>query len=263
MRYGPAAFLVPSVLCAALAGVAGGFPLLSIVFVGLSVTGLAHGVSVLKSQPPDKAVLTGTLAPVLVAAPLAGLYFLAAGVDPWALLSQTLERGIRESAGLYRQMGMPEQDINALMPTLRIIARVVQDYFPAMAVALTSLVSFTSYVLLRRHIAREEGGEAEPLSRWHAPDHAVWGVIVPGFLVLIPNPVVRQMAGNLAAVFAIVFFFQGLALTTYFFERMRLSPVLKGLGYLIVALQPFLIGVMLLLGFFDTWTDLRKVRPKK
>jgi uncharacterized protein YybS (DUF2232 family) len=125
-------------------------------------------------------------------------------------------------------------------------------------------VGFISWFLLKRHAVTVGVMEPDPgsMTRWHAPDHVVWGIIIPGFLMIPPNPLLRQAAGNVLAVFAVVYLFQGLSVITYLFEKLKLTPALKGLGFLLVALQPFLILAMWAVGFFDTWADFRKLRPK-
>lgn len=263
-RYGLFNFVFISLLCIGMATLAGGFPLITLLMAGFCISGYMLGGSVIKGEKDGPAVFKAALMPVLVIAPVLGLYFLAAGLNPWSMLSHALDQGTRESAALYKQMGMSQADIDALMPSVKLFSRVLMEYLPAIVVAISAAVGFVSWFLLKRHSVKVGLVAPDPgsMTRWHAPDHAVWGIIIPGFLMIPPDPVLRQAAGNVLAVFAIVYLFQGLSVVTYLFEKLRLTPALKGLGFLLIALQPFLILAMWAIGFFDTWADFRKLRPK-
>ena len=264
LRYGSANFTAFASLCVALVSIAGGFPGVTALVTGLAVAAYSLGGSVRAGEPDDRAVLKAALLPVLVVGPLMGLYYLLSGIDPWSLLSGTLDEGLKESAAVYRQMGMSQHDIDSVMPSLRFFVRAIVDYLPAVAISFTTLTGFVNYILLKRHAERTGVVERtdRPMNRWYAPDHAVWGVIVPGFLMVPPVPLLRVAAGNLLAVFAIPYLFQGMAVVSYFFEKLKLSPLLKALGFLLILMQPLLFLAMWCVGLADTWSDFRKVRPK-
>lgn len=263
-RYGVYHFAFTSAVCTVF-GLAGGYLVIPFMVFSFALTGLVLGRSFETGEPFDRAVLKGALIPVIALAPLAGIYFLLAGIDPWALMDASLGEAVKESAALYRQMGMSQADIDKVVPSLHAVARAIREYFPALVFLLMEAVSFVSFLLVRRHAAVKHGAMPAPethMIRWQAPDHAVWGVIVPGFLMVVPHPVVRQAAGNLLLTFASVYLFQGLAITAYVFDRFRISMFLKSLGYLLIFMQPAIIAVMWAVGLFDTWADFRKLRPK-
>lgn len=263
-RYGFLNFAFISALCVGMVSLTGGFPLVTLAVLGLCITGYMLGGSVTNGEEDGRAVFKAALTPLLVIAPALGFYFLAAGLNPWSLLSHALDQGMKESVELYKQMGMSQGDIDSLMPSIKLFSRVVMEYLPAIVVAMSAAVSFISWFLLKRRAVKAGLVTPDPgsMTRWHAPDHAVWGIIIPGFLMIPPDPLLRQAAGNVLAVFAVVYLFQGLSVVTYLFEKLKLTSALKGLGFLLIALQPFLILAMWAVGFFDTWADFRKLRPK-
>ncbi|HEY3347023.1 MAG TPA: DUF2232 domain-containing protein, partial [Nitrospirota bacterium] len=99
-------------------------------------------------------------------------------------------------------------------------------------------------------------------NEWTAPDLAVWGIIIPGFLLIPDQPVLRQAAGNILGAVAVVYLFQGLAVLSHIFARLNFSPFFRAAGYVIIALQPFLLIGLWAVGLFDTWADFRKLRNK-
>ena len=95
------------------------------------------------------------------------------------------------------------------------------------------------------------------ITTWYAPDQAVWGIIVPGFLMIPDYQPLRIAAGNVLASVAIIYLFQGFAVLTHLFDRIKLTGFLRTLTLVLVLLQPFLILFMWAVGFFDTWADFR------
>lgn len=265
LRYGTANFLASSIPCILLVSITGGFPVVTAVVLALCISGYAIGGALRSGVPYDRAVFKAGLVPALVVGPLLGFYYLLAGADPWTLLGQTMDQGLKESVELYKRIGMSQSDIVTVLPSLKLFSRMLVEFLPAVSVCFMALTAFFNYFLVRSHAARAGilAGEAEPMNRWTAPDLAVWGVIVPGFL-LIPNvPLLRQAAGNLFAVFGLVFLFQGVAVVSFYFEKVKLTPFLKGLGAFIIAMQPYLMLAMWCVGLFDTWADFRKLRAKQ
>jgi len=264
VRYGLYNFVAAVAVCLGFTVFGGGFPVVTTMAAAVCLISyfLADGVKA--DAAFDLTVLKAALAPVVVLGPVLVAYLLFAGVDPFAVLNASFERGLKESVDLYKQMGMSQADIDSVMPPLRLMKGMLVDYFPALLVCLSAVMSFTSGYLLRLHAARAGVITLPdvPLNRWAAPDHAVWGVIVPGFLLIPEVPVLRQAAGNVLGVFALVYMFQGIAVVSSVFDRFKLSWFFKALGWLLIALQPFLALAVWCAGLADTWADFRKVRVK-
>ncbi len=265
LRYGSANSLAPSAFLILLVSLTGGFPVVTAVVLGLSVSGYVLGGSLRAGEPDGVCVLKGTLLPVVTVGPLLGVYFLLAGINPWAMLQKAMDQGLKESVDLYRQIGMSQADIDKILPSLKTFTVLFIDYLPAFIVCLTALTSLFCFYLLKRHAVKAGivATNGTPMNRWVAPDLAVWGIIVPGFLMIPPMPVLRQAGGNLLCTFAMVFFFQGIAVIAFMFEKFKLPFALRMFGVLIIVMQPFLLLFMWCLGLFDTWADFRRIRPKK
>ena len=252
-----------ALLCAAVAAFFGGAGM-ALFAATLAISGFVQCGSLLRGERDDLAIIRGTIVPLIVVGAGLGAYFLAARTDPWALLDKNLAEGVKQTLALYRQMGLREEDIAALTPTLTLMSRLVSDYLPALCVSGMASTSYMNWLIIRRY--SEKAGLVPPreakLAMWAAPDYAIWGVIIPGFLMIPPEPVLRQMAGNLLAVFGMVYLFQGLAIAAHLSERLRLSALVKAVCFLIMLLQPYLAAAIFAAGLFDTWADFRKIRKK-
>lgn len=263
VRHGVASAALISLFCAGFAvSVTGSVVMASMVLL-LCLAGNVLGGSVAAGEPGDKAILKASLLPLILAVPVAAVFFAVAGINPWVVLEKGLNLSLQESIKIYRQMGMSQTDIDALKPGLQLVVRLVTDYFPALVVWMMVGAASMSLSALRVYLARKglPGGVRTVITAWYAPDQAVWGIIVPGFLMIPDFQPLRLAAGNVLASVAIVYLFQGFAVVMYLFDRIRLTGFLRGLTLVIVMLQPLLILAMWAVGIFDTWADFRKVRP--
>lgn len=262
-RHGQASFTVTSLIVLALASI-WGFPVLTLMFLGLCLCGLALGRAAAKKMPDDKAVFWGTAAPLIALIPLVAAYFAIIAVNPVQLLAKIIDEGVKQSQDIYKQFGMSQSNIDMMMPSLQKMAQALKDYFPALTVASAAATSFTAWVIFKKY-ARKGGAQFAEWSfaKWRLPEHLVWGIIVPGFLMIPDVPVLRIISGNLLLVLAIPYIFLGMALLVHLFEKYRISPFLRTLIFVVIILQPILGALLWAAGFFDTWADFRKIRIKK
>ena len=262
LKHGPSSSAVTSLMVIGLA-VIWGFPVFTMMFFGLCICGLALGIAAEKKFPDDKAVLWGTLGPIIAVLPLAGAYLLLIGVNPIQHLDSVMNQGVAQSVGVYKQMGVSQAEIDALTPSLKTVARLIENYFPAITFASVAATSFSAWVILKIYARRGGISFAEwDFSKWRLPDHLVWGVIVPGFLLIPDMPVLRIISGNILVIFAMPYLFLGIALLVHLFDKYKLSPFLRALIYIVIAIQPILAALVWAAGFFDTWADFRKIGKK-
>ena len=107
-----------------------------------------------------------------------------------------------------------------------------------------------------------------PLKNWRLPFLGVWLVIFFAFLWIFDTYVLKLdwlkvAALNVFIVFALIYFFQGLAIVAFYLNRWSLSPMIRMVLYavLILFFQP-LSFLLVAFGFFDSWFDFRKLVPK-
>ncbi|MBI5695398.1 MAG: DUF2232 domain-containing protein [Nitrospirae bacterium] len=266
LRYGVGNFAVAASVCAALTLAGGGSVGLFAVVAALVICGNALGVSMSAGEPDDRTLLRGTLIPALSVGAVLAVYFLANGVDPWAIAAKDMDASVSRAVGMYKRLGMSQADIDAALPTVKLWMRVMTDGLVAVAFYTMTATCVMSHALLRRYAVKaglvKARAEGEGLANWVAPDHAVWGVIIPGFLMIPDVHVLRVAAGNVLAVFALVYLFQGIGIVSYLIGRLKMPRGFRILLWAMVLLQPYLFLTMWAVGLFDTWVDFRKLRKK-
>jgi uncharacterized protein YybS (DUF2232 family) len=60
-----------------------------------------------------------------------------------------------------------------------------------------------------------------------------------------------------------IYFFQGIAIVSYYFEKKRFPRILRVFLYALIALQQFLLLLIVGLGFFDIWLNIRRLPVDK
>jgi uncharacterized protein YybS (DUF2232 family) len=96
------------------------------------------------------------------------------------------------------------------------------------------------------------------LNRWKTPDYLVWGVIGCGLLMLIPDGMVKTIGLNGLIALMMIYFFQGIAIVSFFFEKKQVPRIAKVMLYALLVLQEVLL-VVIAIGFIDVWANFRKL----
>lgn len=238
-----------------------GGPVEAFFFGGLLLIGLVMGE--LMGRPVS---LEKMAAGVCIAVSLAGLGGVAAaglwtGRGLLATVSETVRQHLELSLLLYRQMGLSPEQLDFLENSLDVIQRVLVGIMPALVVGSTLMVMWIS-LLASRRLCRWQGlavPDYGPLDRWKAPEILVWGVIASGGLLLMPIAGAKMLGLNGLIVFLVVYFFQGIAIVAYFFQKKRIPRLARVVIYGLIAIQQVVMLAVVGIGFFDTWFNFRKL----
>jgi uncharacterized protein YybS (DUF2232 family) len=146
------------------------------------------------------------------------------------------------------------------------VVRRLIELAPALAINVTLALASLNITFLRRWRMEER-----PFPRWidyplwRLGEKWIWFPIGAGGLYflnlyLLRSDPLRIVLLNLLLVLGAVYFFQGLAVVSFFFRK-RFSPLLRLFGYLLILLFMQIVGVVIMvLGLFDFWFDFRKLK---
>ncbi len=193
---------------------------------------------------------------------LAALYSLSQGVDLHSQVLKGVNASITHTAQLYQKSGISGDDLKNLQDGLQQAGVLIGRIYPALLLLSLGFIASLNVALLARFCSRLPN----PLllgdfNQFRNPEQLVWVLIVAGFTLLVENAEIKAAALNLLVVTLCIYFVQGLAVIGHFFKRLNVSTLMRGLFYLIIMLQPYLLVVVALLGIFDLWGDFRT--PKK
>ncbi|MGC9195501.1 MAG: DUF2232 domain-containing protein [Syntrophobacteraceae bacterium] len=262
-RVGSKAWAVPA--CSAFLGVAI-FSTLSLPELGpyllLIAMGSLIGYGCVRGWTAEKTVGLSSLLVIGVTA----FFVLIAYIQTKGQMVHLMEQYIRGAiTQVMKQFsaGSPAKNEELKKSLLEMVPQVVA-LLPGMFVSCTLLISWLNLLICRRYcgagapqLCREQD-----LSLWKSPEHLVWAAIVSGFLLLVPWNALSLVGSNLIRVVGTIYFFQGIAIVAFYFQRSKIPLFVKALMYgLLFMTDGTRIGVAAL-GLFDVWFDFRKLNKQ-
>lgn len=187
------------------------------------------------------------------------------GMQIGSLVSAYIVKNLELTLELYRNIGMPEENIHMISSSMESFQYVLIRIIPALAIALTLFIIWTSLMLAKpllqtKNLFYPDFGR---LNLWKAPEYLVWITISCGILLLIPDKAVRLMGINGILILMTIYFFQGMAIVSFYFEKKQFPRLLRFFFYSLIAIQQVILLIVVILGFFDIWFNFRKLELKK
>jgi uncharacterized protein YybS (DUF2232 family) len=178
-----------------------------------------------------------------------------------AIVSGYVAKNLELTLVLYQSMGMSPENIELISQSLDKIQQVLVTIVPALVSASTLFVAWISIliakpVLTSRSLYYPDFG---PLNLWKAPEYLVWGVIGCGLALFVPHTAIKVLGLNGLLILLMVYFFQGIAIVSFYFDKKRLPRFVRVFLYTLIALQQLILLAVIGLGFFDLWINFRKL----
>lgn len=197
---------------------------------------------------------------------------LAAGSACVAIMAFSLSRGQNVSAIMTDYMNQSLSVAKQLSPELGLDQDMTQKLISAMMIIMPGMfmVSFITTlwfnILTIRKLLKRKGitiKSIEHLNLYKAPDMLVWVFIGCATALMIPAGPVKIFGINCLIVLMLVYFFQGIAVVSYFFQKKNTPMAIKGFCYFLIAVQVYVLILVIGLGFFDNWIDFRKLAASR
>lgn len=141
------------------------------------------------------------------------------------------------------------------------LAESIFRIFPALFVMGFAMMGWITLMIARR-IDPLKGlfsKDWEHLKEWQAPDPLIWVLVGAGCLLLLSGPVLKVIGINVLLVVLLVYFFQGLSIVAFFFDRKQIPKFIRGFGYAFIAFQEVATLLVVGLGVFDVWFNIRRI----
>jgi uncharacterized protein YybS (DUF2232 family) len=233
-------------------------------FFELGLVGLVLSEMLAMNLSLEKTIAMTTGIVVAAGMVMLALYGFFSTNSLWGLVSDYLYRNLELVVAMYRDMEGTEAAIDVITQSMEGIVYVMLRILPAMAIVSVLFVVWSNLLLARpllrsRHLACPDFGN---LNEWKAPESLVWVVILSGLLLLVPHQGVKLLGVNGLIIMMMIYFFQGIAIVSFYFEKKQFPRMLRGLLYGLIALwQPALLLVVVA-GLFDMWIDFRRTKTK-
>jgi uncharacterized protein YybS (DUF2232 family) len=210
----------------------------------------------------EKTVALTTAVVVGSGACMVGLYALMSSSSPVAQLSNYMSSNLQLALDLYREMDATDERIDMVAQSMEGILYVMLRILPAIAIVSTLLVVWSNLLLARpllrsRQLHYPDFGS---LDKWKAPEPLVWVVIASGVLLLVPHKGLKLLGVNGLIIMMTVYFFQGISIVSFYFEKKQFPKVLRGILHGLIAIQQFVLLLVIAIGFLDMWIDFRRIK---
>jgi uncharacterized protein YybS (DUF2232 family) len=190
------------------------------------------------------------------------LYSLVSATSPWAVASNYLKHSAEVAIAIYSEMGASEEDIGIAARSMEGIVYIALRILPSIVIVATLFLVWSNLLLARRLFQSKRlfYPDFGKLNHWKAPERFVWIAIGSGILLFFGHPVLTMIGINGLIVMTMIYFFQGIAIVSFYFEKKQFPRLLRILLYGLIAMQQLLLLLVIVAGFFDIWINFRRER---
>lgn len=232
-----------------------------LVVLSLFISGIAMSEIILKRYPIEKTILLSSS--ILLFTGLAFLIFhaISRGYHPWELVERYVKFVVQENIRLYEMLNVPADQLAALRENTAEIVSFFTAITPALSASASLIVVWINIMAARRLLKSPRllsFPDFGDLSRWKAPDNLVWLLIISAASTLIADGLVFLFGINMLIISCVIYFLQGLSIASYFFRHKGFPAPIRYLFYFLLAIQHYLVILVVMIGLFDLWIDFRR-----
>jgi len=219
------------------------------------------GEGINKKIPAEKNILYATGLILLASIGSVTIYGNISNVGAIGVISEYIAKNFELTISFYKEMGVPDETIRSLSEAQKEIRQILIRILPALLTAGLLLIGWMNFLLARVILKRKNMLVLEnaPLSTWKAPENLVWGIIGSIFLLLMPSIVLKTIGINGLIILMTVYFFQGIAIVSFYLEKKNVPFPMRVLFYGLIAIQQIFALIVIGLGLFDVWINFRRI----
>jgi len=214
---------------------------------------------------PIEAVVVSTATGMLAALFTVLLFLFGSLSHLREVTGQALKENLEISLMIYEKAGLSAQTIELARERSPQVIEFILQILPALAFLSFVMIILINLVLLSYWFPghRTFFFSVGDLKEWRSPEIVIWCFIFSGFSLFLPgNWGLHALALNLLLIVSPFYFFQGLAIVAYFFHHKKVPLFLRGIGYVLIALEQLVTLSIVGLGLFDLWGDFRQLKKK-
>jgi uncharacterized protein YybS (DUF2232 family) len=241
--------------------VTGGFSIDIFILIELFILGFVLGELIEIKLSIEKTMLFCSAAVWLTAMAALLFYGSLAQDTTIEVISRYVGKNLDYTLSLYKDMGMPEETLQMIDRSMERITYVMVRIIPAFVAASTLLIIWLN-LLMAKPLFFKKGllfPDFGRLSQWKSPEMLIWAAVGTGVMLLLPGVAMKVMGINGLLVLSVIYFFQGIAIAAFFFEKKKLPRMLRVFLYSLIGFQQIVLLFVIGMGFFDVWLDIRKL----
>ncbi|RLC16809.1 MAG: DUF2232 domain-containing protein [Deltaproteobacteria bacterium] len=230
-------------------------------FGSLLMTGFFLGECIEKHLSIEKIMLYTGLAVLGTGVAILLMYSLTYTQGIEHLISNYVTRYQTLSSQLFSESAQLYPDMKVDTQMLEKAGSVFVMIFPGIFINSYLTMVWLNILLIKKLLLKKgiHVTSIENLNQWKAPDYLVFGVIGLSILIFLPVDALKFIAVNCLIILMFVYFFQGIAVVSFFFQKKSAPSALRFFFYILIAIQPLFMFLVIGLGLFDTWINFRKL----
>ena len=186
------------------------------------------------------------------------------GVDLHGQVLKGISSSITQTAAVYEKSGLTGEELQSFKSAMEQAGALIGRIYPALLViSLSTIAGLNLWLLAQLAMRLPKRLALGEFTRFKLPEHLIWVVIAAGFSLLLPQREASGVALNVLIVILSLYFMQGLAVISWFFNRFAVPGLVRAVFYVLLTLQPYLAVMVAALGIFDLWGDFRAPRQPK
>ena len=213
--------------------------------------------------PGDRCIAISALASGFVSMVLLVALFGDQDVSVKEFFAKQVRSHFSQSMEAFESMGENKAEVEEMRVFAEKAAEGFAASYPAFLLIGSLIGAAANYALIRiawMRVYRPGLFSGRAFSEWICPENLVWGFILSGAALFLGQGMVADAGLNVFLVMLCIYFAQGLSIIVYFLKVRKVPTFFWFILFILIFVQPLLIGLVAGLGVFDIWADFRKLR---
>lgn len=218
----------------------------------------------LRGVGAGRALFWTTAANMLIFAAGFITYSMLSGVNLQQIISKEISGSLQQAVAIYEKSGVTGEELELIKRSMSTAAELLQRLYPALVTVLFAAIAGCNLVLIRKTTAKTAVNlSIGDFNTYRNPYPLVWVLIVTGFSLLLPVPLIAAPALNILLIITLLYFLQGMAIISTLITKYSVSALLRIVFYAMLIIQPYLLALVAAIGLFDLWVDFRTPKTQE
>jgi uncharacterized protein YybS (DUF2232 family) len=213
--------------------------------------------------PGDRCIAFSALASGFVSMVLLLALFGDQDVSVKEFFAKQVRSHFSQSMEAFESMGDSKAEVEEMKAFAEKAAEGFAASYPAFLLIGCLIGAAANYALVKITWVRLYGPglfSMRTFSKWVCPENLVWGFILSGAALFLGQGMVTDAGLNVFLVMLCIYFAQGLSIIVHFLKVRNVPTFFWFVLFILIFVQPLLIGLVAGLGVFDIWADFRKLK---
>lgn len=195
-----------------------------------------------------------------------GLNWSFGGINTFMELEGSLTAISKEQIDLLKTQDMDESERSQMVNMLKNMVDLITSIIPALLIVSSTLIAYLNYYASSR-LVKNSGIKEIDIPKFSMiifPKHVIMGLgmtmLISYALKYVGDFNYLQLLNNLWVLIYAIFLIEGLSLTVFLINKMKIGNFLKVLFITIIALSSLLNIILFSIGMIDIIFDFRKIR---